>query len=83
MCGGLPLLDTNMVMLNFPENDSFSGFWTYVQSLSGDICIFALTPHVSDELYQASPLMATDCTGLDELSGEAPLMASRPPADGN
>lgn len=40
-------------MLNFPEDDSFSGFWTYVQSVSGDICIFALTPHVSDELYQA------------------------------
>ena len=53
VCGGIPVADTNMIMLNFPEKDSFSGFWTYVQSISGDICIFALTPHVSDELYQA------------------------------
>jgi len=52
-CGQLPAFEMSWIMLSFPANDSFKGFWTYAIDMTGDVCIFALTPHVSDALYQA------------------------------
>ena len=39
----------------FPTNDSFTEFWTYEMPMMGmrPLFIFALTPTISDELYQA------------------------------
>ena len=41
--------------LSFPTNDSFTEFWTYEMPMMGmrPLFIFALTPHVADELYRA------------------------------
>ena len=58
----LPLPCFNMTMspveyqnLCFPNNDSFKEFWTYEMPMMGmrPCFIFALTPHISDDLYEA------------------------------
>lgn len=57
-CCGLPFnvpMFAKWDFMNFPENDSFDGFWTYAANMMGKwhILIFSLTPQPSDEVYNA------------------------------
>lgn len=56
-------------MLNFPETDTGEGFWTVFAQPMGNplLFLFAFTPHISNEAYQA------ECERLHAENGIDPL----------
>lgn len=54
-------------MLNFPETDTGEGFWTVFAQPMGNplLFLFAFTPHVSDEAYQAESERLGAENGID------------------
>jgi len=54
-CCNMTLSNKSWQNISFPTNDSFTEFWTYEMPMMGmrPLFIFALTPHVSEKLYNA------------------------------